>query len=226
MRRPKIERLAFTAREEGSEQAILGLLGRFNVTYEHQMKDLNEKQLVFELLEGSARRCVSLSRRGRRRRLFARPLQWSRSLKVRRAPSHFCSICWRARTTLQAGEEAQILIRLAEYTDGRILPAITPCLRDFDEGIRYARSRRRSHSPMSRSQPARSLHRGRQGRVESASRAIAEAFHQRGWSLGEHGEAVAAEPPTGGPSPMASCFRSRSGWLYPVSLREVREMPF
>jgi hypothetical protein len=62
--------------QDGSEQAILGLLGRYSVTYEHQMKDLNEKELVFELLETLGEQvCAPIKIWARRAPKFARPLQ-------------------------------------------------------------------------------------------------------------------------------------------------------
>ena len=197
--------------EEGSEQAILGLLGRFNVTYEHQMKDLNEKQLVFELLEGLGEKvCEPVKTWAKTAPQFARPLQLVQKFEGEESTVAFLiDMLEGENDPFKPEKKRQILIRLAEYTDGRILPAITPCLRDFDEGIRYAAVE------AALAQPDESVTAELAACIaddkEESNRLrvrIAEAFHQRGWSLGEHGDAVAAEPPHG--------WTVSEGKLFPV----------
>ncbi len=186
--------------EDGSEQAIFGLLGRFNVTYEHQMKDLNEKQLVFELLEGLGDTvCGPIKVWARTAPQFARPLQLVQQFEGEEETVAFLlDLLAGENDPFKPEKKRQILIRLAEYTDDRIVPAIEPCLRDFDEGIRYAAAE------AALAQPDESVRLSLAECIaddkEESNRLrvrIAEAFHQRGWSLGDHADAVSSFPPHG-----------------------------
>jgi len=186
--------------EDGSEQAILGLLGRFNVTYEHQMKDLNEKQLVFDLLDELGEKiCEPVKVWARTAPQFARPLQLVQKFQGEtETVSFLLEMLSGENDPFKPEKKRQILIRLAEYTDERIFPAVEPCLRDFDEGIRYAAVE------AVLSQPDEGVQTSLAGCIaddkEESNRLrvrIAEAFHQRGWTLGEHSDSVAAFPPHG-----------------------------
>jgi HEAT repeat protein len=186
--------------QDGSEQAILGLLGRYSVTYEHQMKDLNEKELVFELLETLGDQvCAPIKIWARSAPKFARPLQLVDKFEGEAATvTLLIEMLALENDPFKPEKKRQILIKLAEYTDERIVPAIEPCLRDFDEGIRYATVE------AVLSQPDESvlghLASSISDEKEESNRLrvrIAEAFHQRNWSLGECAAAVEERPPHG-----------------------------
>jgi HEAT repeat protein len=186
--------------QEGSEQAILGLLGRFSITYEHQMKDLNEKQLVFGLLEElGAAVCAPIKTWSKGAAQFARPLQLVDRFEGEAATVRLLlDMLALENDPFKPEKKRQILIKLAEYTDERIVPGIDECLRDFDEGIRYAAVE------AVLSQPDESVRGSLAACIaddkEESNRLrvrIAEAFHQRGWGLGEHAAAVEAYPPHG-----------------------------
>ena len=186
--------------QEGSEQAILGLLGRYSVTYEHQMKDLNEKQLVFELLEEMGSKvCGPIKIWSKTAMQFARPLQLVDRFEGEEATvTLLLDLLAQENDPFKPEKKRQILIKLAEYTDDRIVPGIDDCLRDFDEGIRYAAV----EALLSQSDEGiqASLAQCIADDKEESNRLrvrIAEAFHQRGWGLGEQAEAVAARPPHG-----------------------------
>ena len=197
--------------QEGSEQAILGLLGRFNVTYEHQMKDLNEKQLVYDLLDELGEKvCDPIKTWAKTAPQFARPLQLVQKFEgEERTVAFLIDMLEGENDPFKPEKKRQILIRLAEYTDGRIMPAITACLRDFDEGIRYAAVEAVLAQPDEsvRGELASCIADDKEESNRLRVR-IAEAFHQRGWSLGEHSAAVAAEPPHG--------WTVTDGKLFPV----------
>ena len=197
--------------EDGSEQAILGLLGRFNVTYEHQMKDLNEKQLVYDLLEGLGEKiCDPVKVWARTAPQFARPLQLVQKFQGdAETVSFLLEILSGENDPFKPEKKRQILIRLAEYTDERIFAAVEPCLRDFDEGIRYAAVEAVLAQPDEavRGSLAACIADDKEESNRLRVR-IAEAFHQRGWVLGEHSDAVAAFPPHG--------WTVEDGKLFPV----------
>ena len=47
--------------ENGTEEAITALLGRYTITYEHRMKDAKEKELVLNLLLGLGKKACGTS---------------------------------------------------------------------------------------------------------------------------------------------------------------------
>lgn len=186
--------------QDGSEQAIFGLLGRFSVTYEHQMKDLNEKQLVFDLLEGLGEKvCDPIKTWSKTAAQFARPLQLVEKFEGEAAAVGFLiDMLSGENDPFKPEKKRQILIRLAEYEDARIMPAIGPCLRDFDEGIRYAAVEAALAQPDEsvRAELAACIADDKEESNRLRVR-VAEAFHQRGWNLEEFADAVAAMPPHG-----------------------------
>ena len=186
--------------QEGSDQAILGLLGRFSITYEHQMKDLNEKQLVFELLEEmGAKVCGPIKIWCKTAIQFARPLQLVDRFEGEEATvALLLDLLAQENDPFKPEKKRQILIKLAEYMDPRIVPGIDDCLRDFDEGIRYAAVEALLSQSDDGIQTSLALCIADDKEESNRLRVrIAEAFHQRGWGLGEQAEAVAARPPHG-----------------------------
>jgi HEAT repeat protein len=185
---------------DGSEQAILGLLGRYNVTYEHQMKDLNEKTLVFDLLEGLGESvCGPIKIWARTAPQFARPLQLVQQFEGEASTVTFLVELLAAENDpFKPEKKRQILIRLAEFKDERVVPAVDPCLRDFDEGIRYAAVEAvlSQDDPTVQSSLAACLADDKEESNRLRVR-IAEAFHLRSWAVGEHADIVAGRPPHG-----------------------------
>jgi HEAT repeat protein len=186
--------------QEGSEQAILGLLGRFTIKYEHQMKDLGEKQLAFDLLEGMGDKVAAPIRAWScNANQFARPLQLVDRFEGKEATvALLLKLLERENDPFKPEKKRQVLIKLAEYIDVRIVPGVKECLRDFDEGIRYAAVEAYLAQPDEIVQA--SLAECLADDKEESNRLrvrIAEAFHQRGWDLGEHVVALTERPPHG-----------------------------
>jgi hypothetical protein len=185
----------------GSEKAIYGLLGRFSVNYEHQMKDAAEKDLVMDLLrelgpekiEGPVRAWV------RKNDQFARPLALMLELAGSAAVVDLLlELLGREVDPFKPEKKRQILIKLSDHQDPRIPARVSPCLEDFDEGIRYAAAEAllAQEDPNVRPDLAKAL----ANRQEESNRLrvrIAAAFAERGWELGEHRAAVAERPPVG-----------------------------
>ena len=62
--------------EEGSPQAVAALLKRFSINYEQRMKDLNEKEYIYKLLERQGESVVEPAKEWMRRNInFAYPIQ-------------------------------------------------------------------------------------------------------------------------------------------------------
>jgi len=187
--------------EYSSEEAVLGLLGRFTINYEHRMKDTEEKNLVTDLLRGMGRERTSAPIRlwCRKHDAFARPLSLVHELEgPDAAVDLLLDMLGREVDPFKTEKKRQILIKLSDYVDQRICERVPACLEDFDEGIRYAAAEAliAQDDAIVRTELAKAL--GKRDEESNRLRVrIAEAFHKRGWDLGEHREAVEERPPVG-----------------------------
>ena len=194
------ESSAYWLAENGSEQAILGLLGRFSVTYEHQMKDMNEKDLVYGLLKDIGADVVGpIKTWARTAPQFARPLKLVDHFDGGEAVvALLLQLLESENDPFKPEKKRQVLIRLAEYVDPRIRDGIQDALRDFDEGIRYAAVEAllaQDHEAV-QADLAGCIADDKEDSNRLRVR-IAEAFHQRSWGLGEHTDVVSGNPPHG-----------------------------
>ena len=194
------ESSAYWLAEDGSEQAILGLLGRFTVSYEHQMKDMKEKDLVYGLLKDMGPDVAGpIKTWARTATQFARPLKLVDHFEGEEAVvTLLLEMLVVENDPFKPEKKRQILIRLAEYTDPRIRDGIQDALRDFDEGIRYAAVEAllaQDHECV-QTDLAECIADDKEDSNRLRVR-IAEAFNQRNWGLGEHAQTVSAHPPHG-----------------------------
>jgi hypothetical protein len=186
--------------ENGTEEAILGMLKRFEMTYEHRMKDTEEKDLVYDLLLSMGPRVGPPVRQWvRGNQNFAIPLRLLEHFEGKEAVVEvLLEMLGREVDPFKTEKKRQILIRLAEYRDPRIIERVPACLEDFDGEIRYAAAETliAQEDDAVRDALAAAL----ANRQEESNRLrvrIASAFQQRGWGLGEHVEAIAENPPVG-----------------------------
>jgi hypothetical protein len=187
--------------DEGSEEAILGLLGRFTVTYEHRMKDSNEKDAIYGLLRDMGPKvCDPIRAWVRKHDQFAVPLRIVDEFDGKvAAVDVLLDMLGREVDPFKPEKKRQILIRLAEYQDDRIVARVPAVLHDFDEGVRYAAAEALlcQETDAVREELAAAL----ASREEESNRLrvrLSEAFHKRGWTLtADQAEAVAERPPHG-----------------------------
>lgn len=186
--------------ENGSDPAILGLLGRFTWTFENGMKDSAEKKLVYDLLlDLGPKVCEPVREWMKKNANIAQPLRLLEHFEGKDGVVKvLLEMLARENDPFKTEKKRQILIKLAEYKHPAIVPAVVPVLKDFDEGVRYgaaevllAQDDPSVAGPLAERLADREEDSGRlRGRV-------AECFHQRRWSLGEHAAAVAANAPRG-----------------------------
>ena len=193
---------AYWLAENGSEEAIYGLLGRFGVTYEQGMKDAQEKELIRDLLLDLGPKVVEpIKKWVRKNQAFAIPLQVLEEIEGPGAVVDvLLDMMGREVDPFKPEKKRQILIKLAEYQDPRITERVPALLHDFDEGVRYAAVEAllaQEDEEAVRKELAQAL----ANRQEESNRLrvrIAEAFQNRGWKLeGEQLEAVRERPPVG-----------------------------
>ncbi len=189
--------------EAGTPESIYALLGRFEMTYEHLMKDNQEKELVEDLiLDLGDAALAPLERFIPRAKSFARPLAlYERLAGKEKALDLLLDMLEqeKQRSELKMDKQRHILIKLAEFRDPKIPEAVLDQLEVFDEGVRYAAAEVLFAQPQDDRIREALLDR-LVAEDEDSNRLrvrIAEIASSRGWSLGHRAEAVAADPPTG-----------------------------
>lgn len=186
--------------EKGSEEAILGLFGRFSLTIESQMKDAAEKELVFDLLTDLGPTVVGPAREWLKKNAqIAQPLRIIEQFEGRDAVVDvLLELIARENDPFKTEKKRQLLIKLSELRSPRSVAPVIPLLRDFDEGVRYAAVEvlLATEDPAGVSALAEALASPDEDSNRVRAR-IAEGFSLRRWSLGERAEAVARRPPNG-----------------------------
>lgn len=191
---------AYWLAENGSEEAIIAMLNRFNMTYEHRMKDTEEKQLVYDLLLGIGATVTKPVRQwvGQNPN-FAFPLRLIDHFEGQDAAvGVLLDMLGREIDPFKPEKKRQILIRLAEYRDPRIIERVPACLGDFDGDIRYAAAEAliAQETDSVRIDLARALANDQEDSNRLRDR-IATIFVQRNWALGDFTEDIERNPPYG-----------------------------
>jgi hypothetical protein len=188
--------------DEGSAQAILGLLGRFDVSIENSMKDAAEKEMVTDLLRGLGTSVLEPAKLYVRRcKNMAWPLRVIEESGGREeALAAVLGMLDEeaAREDFKPDRKRNLLVKIADWRDPRIVPSAARFLGDFDEGVRYAATEAvlaqgtaDGHEPLL---TALANPREESNRLRAR---IADAFATRGWTLGDRVQEIAAKPPAG-----------------------------
>ncbi len=189
--------------DTGTPESIYALLGRFEMTYEHQMKDAQEKDLVDDLILGLGEKALpALETFTSRTKSFARPLAlYQRLGGQEKALKLVMGMLEKeaSQSEFKTLKKKNLLVKLADFQDPGIAEAVLPRLEDFDKGVRYAAA-----EVLFAQDPSDAIRDGLLARLaheeEDSNRLkvrIAEVALSRGWALGELAEAVAAAPPQG-----------------------------
>ena len=197
------EAAALFLAENGSERAVYGLLGRFDVAIENPMKDANEKSFVFQLLaelggEAVLEPAVLFSKRCKN---IAMPLRLVEA--VGGVAPLLATVL--EMLDVEAGKEdfkpdrkRNLLVKLADYRDERITPSAVRFLGDFDEGVRYAAAQAILAQEGDEGREALILAMANPEEESNRLRVrIAEICAARRWPLGDQAGAVASNPPGG-----------------------------
>jgi hypothetical protein len=196
------EAAALFLAEDGSEPAIYGLLGRFDVRIENAMKDRNEKAFVFELLEALGEPvlepAILFSKRCKN---IANPLRLIEALGGTEpvlATALEMLDEEAAKEDYKPDRKRHLLVLLAEKKDERIAPSAARFLDDFDEGVRYAAAQ--AVISQDTQQCREDLVGALANPEEESNRLrvrIAEVVAARRWALDPHVQALQENPPTG-----------------------------
>lgn len=189
--------------KEGSHEAVKALLGRFEMDYEHGMKDAAEKDLVADLVLDLGDKAVAPLRDFLlRTEKFARPLALYEQLtSAEQAQALALEMLAREadRSELKPGRKRNLLVKMGDYRGEAVTRAVLPFLRDYDEGCRFAAVE------VLLAQPDTSASREALLAVvanpkEESNRLkvrVAEVAAKGRWPLGAHAEAVSSAPPAG-----------------------------
>lgn len=132
--------------QNGSRAAILGMLQRFEIALEHQMKDQGEKEQVYSRLAAMGAEKVAEPTRVwlRQCRQFAMPLKLLADLAGSEAAEAMVRELLDIelkKDDFKPDKKKGLLVWLAEHKSSeQAADAAVPFLKDFDEGVRYAAS--------------------------------------------------------------------------------------
>lgn len=186
--------------ERNSPQALLGMLQRFDLALEHQLKDQSEKELVFDLLVAKGAQVLDPVKVWLRQcKSFAMPLRLLGEVGGREAAVDMCLELLQIelqKDDFKPVKKKALLVWLAEQHHAAAGAAAAPFLTDFDEGVRYS------------AVEVISAQTGEEGRVpllellsgtkEESNRVrvrVASVFVQRGWRVDDAGEGLTAVLP-------------------------------
>lgn len=127
---------------EGSPQALLGLLSRFDLNLSQRVKDQSEKDQVYEALKGIGEPVVKPLRAWLRQcKQPLIPLRLLIELQNEAAAIELVLEILeqeRVKNQFQPEKKLQLLVWLSERKHPSLAAAVGPHLSDFDENVRYA----------------------------------------------------------------------------------------
>jgi len=194
---------AYWLAEQATTPAIVALLGRFEMTYEHHMKDVAEKDMVTDLvLELGPIAIDGLEHYLKRCKNFARPLSLLKQMAGKEAALNMVLdliATEAAKSELKPDKKRELLIVLAEFQDSRSMDIAIELLEDFDEGVRYAAAEVLIGLEQNEAVQV-ALLTALANPEEESNRLrvrIAEVVGGRAWPLGVHTESISTNPPVG-----------------------------
>jgi hypothetical protein len=186
--------------DQASPEAIAGLLRRFSLTYEKQMKDIEEKEYLLRLLIRVGSSVIEPAKQWLRKNdNFAFPLQLVENFEGEEVTIAFLlELLGLEMDPFKPEKKRQLIIKLGDYTDSQMISPVSACLLDFDEEVRL-----RAVETLIKQDPSQTKDaflNALANPEEESNRLrirLAEIFHQRGWSLGEKAERLESNPPVG-----------------------------
>ncbi|MCG5052544.1 MAG: HEAT repeat domain-containing protein [Myxococcales bacterium] len=190
--------------QDGSEEALFGMLRRFGFQYDKSIDDEQEKEWVFETLAGKGDKALAPVRRYLK---SADSVSWPLRLLSQIAASRQqeVEVLGEVLERHEPGYERdptkkiQILTHLGQIKEAGISKLVAPYLEDMDEGVRYAAAEallRHKEEATSRTALLTVFVSEGEDSVRLRRR-IAEGFADLGWSTGELRAAVEAKLPDG-----------------------------
>ena len=199
---PQEERLisAQWLSEKGSPEALEGLLRRFALTYEKQMKDIEEKEYIYKLLRSHKEASVEPAKAWiRNNAAFAFPLRLVEEFEgSEKTITFLLELLGLEMDPFKTEKKRQIIIKLGDFQDPRIISPVSACLLDYDEEVRLA-SIETLHKQQDTAYHVAFVEALVNPEEESNRLKIrlAEILEQRGWDLLDKGDRLINNPPVG-----------------------------
>jgi len=136
------EAAAIWLAEEASQASLVAMMGRFEMTYEHHMKDQAEKERVERLLLATGVEAIpAVEEFLRRGRNFARALKVYEELagtsQAKAMVLELVEVEF-GKSGLKPKKKHDLLVALSAYSGPDVSESALRFLDDFDEGCRYA----------------------------------------------------------------------------------------
>lgn len=128
--------------DNGSPKALLSLMTRFEMKLEHQMNDRDEREFVYDLLVRHGDAIERPLRRHMKKALrIAMPLKLWMQVKGEEAAIELVYEMLQDeldRDDFKPQKKIDLLVWLTDRPHSKAIEQVTPFLKDFDEGVRYA----------------------------------------------------------------------------------------
>jgi hypothetical protein len=177
------------AAQDGSEEAMAGLLGRFTIRYDKSIEDEQEKEFVAEELINLGKKVLpQLQKHLRNADSIAYGLKVLHAVADRDAQWPILQdLCERNDNTYtrDPSKKIQIIDFLGEQDDKRCAEALLPYLEDMDEGVRYAtvEALLRHKNPEVAREPLCKLLINEKEDSRRAKKRILDGFAELGWDV-------------------------------------------
>lgn len=187
----------------GTPQAVLGLLSRFDMQLDHDLKNLSEREIIRDLVIGLGDQAVEpLKAWLPQCKAVIQPLELLVVLKGERAAVQACFEILRREheqgNDFKPAKKKAVLIWLAEHPTTDLVEHVVPFLEDFDEGVRYAAAEALGASGNDAGREPLLAALANPSEESNRFRArICDVFIQRGWSVQERADALPDLLPTG-----------------------------
>jgi hypothetical protein len=186
--------------DNGSQEAIAGIMKRFSLTYEKRMKDIEEKEHLYRLLISIGPETVEPTKVWlRRNQNFAIPIRIIEKFDGKNKTVDFLlELLGLEMDPFKPEKKRQLIIKLGDYDDERMIEQVSACLEDYDEGVRLAaiETLHSQNNPKTKEALLETLANPQEESNRLRIR-LAEIFQQCNWDLAEKGEILSQNPPVG-----------------------------
>lgn len=199
---PQEERVASAQwlADNKSVEAIEGLLRRFAIHYEKQMKDVEEKEHIYGLLRKIGIDVVAPTKEWLRKNSnFAYPIKLIEEFDgAENTVGFLLELLGLEMDPFKPEKKKQLIIKLGDYTDSRIVSPVVACLLDYDEEVRLMAVETLYKQNTDDCQVA--MLDALSNPEEESNRLrirIAEIAQKRNWDISAHAEKLTRNPPVG-----------------------------
>lgn len=204
--------------QDGSDDALVGVLRRFTMTYDKSIEDEQEKQWMYETLVAMG---PDITPAILRSLLTSESVSWPLRVLAKISPNKDAELDTLAKVLAKhppgyerdPTKKVQVLTRICAIDNPRCAAMLTPYLEDMDEGVRIAAAEglvmRGKEDEIAGTLV--NIFVSQEEESHRLRRVIAEGFANRGWSLGDRAQEASAKVPSGMTIDKKGFFVKRAG---------------